>query len=154
MDVVCKRAFDRNDCKARIKFAQFNSDKYVNAVMHNNGDGGMYFESNDSVDPGSDIFIKIIDFNPGDHTPEARNGYRAEVMWCRKVFKEGVSVYGVGVKFMVNMCDHCGEKVLYSEINKTDEYVFLCDDCFERYDSLRDSYIKQTMEDYLIGNVI
>lgn len=154
MDVVCKRAFNRNSCETRIKYALYDTGNYINAIMYNNGDGGMYFESDDSVSPGDDLFIKIVDFRTGDHCPEARNGYRAEVMWCRKVFKDGVSVFGVGVRFMVNVCDQCGDKVLYSEINKTNQLIFLCNDCYNCYDSMRSGYMKQKMEDYLLGNVI
>ena len=154
MDVVCKRAFDRIDCRARIKYALFSTDNYVNAVMHNNGDGGMYFESNDSISAGSDIYIKVIDYNPEAHAPEAKNGYRAEVMWCRKIYRDGVSVYGIGVRFMVNVCDKCGEKVAYSDIHKTDNLIFLCDHCFSRHQMMRDGTLKQCVEDYLLGNVL
>lgn len=154
MDVVCKRAFDRNDCKAKIKYALFATDNYIDAVMYNNGDGGMYFESNDTISPGSDIYIKMIDFNPEAHSPEAKNGYRAEVMWCRKIYKDGVSVYGVGVRFMVNVCDRCGEKVLYSDIHKTDNLIFLCTSCFSGHQTMREGTLKRCVEDYLLGNVL
>lgn len=97
----------------------------------------------------------MVNCSPALCEPEANDGYRAEVVWCRKI-KEGAAKprYGVGVRFTVNICDQCGRKVSYQKIRKTDKLVLLCSDCFEKLENLSEGKIKESVENYLIGNVI
>lgn len=158
MNPITRRAFGRCSAEARIQYAEYNehqTENFSNAKMYNNGEGGMYFESSDPLKPGTDILIKVIDSGSNDHPPEARNGYRAEVMWCQKINKENQnSSYGVGVRFMVNVCDHCGRKMDYSRINVTENFLFFCPPCFEHHLQMEEGKIKECIESYMMGNVI
>jgi len=150
------RAFSRNDREASIIYAFHNTDKYYSAKMRNSGAGGMYFESeHNSLRRGSDIWIKMVDYSADAHGDNAREGYRAEVAWCRKMTdKDDTPCYGVGVRFMVDTCDHCGGKFSHREIHKTDDLLFLCSSCLQQFRSLPDGKIKGSVEQYLMGNVI
>jgi len=149
------RAFPRNCYAARIRYAVYNTENFIDATLCNSSEGGMYFESDTDIQPGTEICIRMTDYSPDIHGPEAREGYRAEVMWCRKVFKEeNRSCYGVGARFIVNVCDKCGEKVLYSDIHRTDNFLFLCSACFKRLGSMSGKKIKEDVENYLMGNVL
>ncbi len=152
MDAITKRAFSRNNHESQIRYAILNSDAFTDAKMCNNCEGGMYFESDNALMPGTDIRIKVMD-KPFLHEHEACDGYKAEVMWCREMAKEGVG-YGVGVRFMVNVCDKCGSKVSYHDIHKTEHLIFLCSDCHDQYLAMSDGKIKECMENYLMGNVL
>lgn len=155
MESLTNRALNRWDQEARIQYAENASTHFRDAVMYNNGDGGMYFETGMSVEPGTDIHIRILDFRVEEHVPEAVNGYRAEVMWCRKIYKgNGNANYGVGVRFMVNVCDKCGRKVNYNDIRKTDSLFFFCPTCFEQYERLDNGKMKECIDHYLMGNVL
>ncbi|MCP4111588.1 MAG: PilZ domain-containing protein [Desulfobacteraceae bacterium] len=155
MCTVSKRAFPRNICEARIKFSIFDKPESLNAIMYNNSEGGMYFESGSHIDTGSDICIELLDNWPDSSDPVTCNGYRGEVMWRRKIFKNGgVSCYGVGVRFMVNVCDKCGEKVTYSEIQKTDNLLFLCNYCFDQLEDWSGGKIGECLDNYLMGNIL
>ncbi len=152
---ISNRAFHRNYHEARIIYAIYGTEEFVDAKMHNSSEGGMYFESDRNLPAGSEICIKLADYSLDRHSPEARDGYRAEVVWCRKVFKaDQNSCYGVGVRFIVNICDKCGEKVSYTEIHRTDEFVFLCPTCRRYIEALSGEKIKETVANYLLGNVI
>ncbi|MDM8526532.1 PilZ domain-containing protein, partial [Desulfococcaceae bacterium HSG8] len=153
MVIISNRAFQRDYNEARITYAIYGTENFVDAEVLNTSEGGMYFESGHDLHPGSEICIKMRDYSPDTHGPEACDGYRAEVMWCRKIFKGDTTCYGVGVRFIVNVCDKCGEKVAYNDIHKTDNFVFLCSNCFKYVDNLSDEN-KKRVEDYLIGNVI
>lgn len=151
------RAFSRKDCEVQILYALHKTDRYYAAKMYNSSTAGMYFESeHNGLKRGADICIRMADYKPDVHGPEIRNGYRAEVRWCSKVPEEaGGSRYGFGVRFMVNTCDSCGITVAYSEIHKTDKLLFLCPDCFRKLEELSGGEkIKESIENYLIGNVI
>ncbi len=77
MNQITKRAFGRYSKETPIEYAEYDTDRFSNAKMYNNGNGGMYFESNEALDPGTDILIKLVDPGPNDHPPEAKDGYRA-----------------------------------------------------------------------------
>jgi hypothetical protein len=151
---ISNRAFERTCCEARIKYAVYGTQHFIDAKMCNSSEGGMYFESDHTIPAGSEIWIRRSDYSPHVHGIEASDGYRAEVMWCRKIYKEdGESSYGVGVRFMVNVCDKCGETVSYSDIHRTDDLVFLCSDCLRYLGAMSREHKKQ-VEKYLMGNVI
>ena len=150
------RAYTRDNCESPIRYAMSDAETYRDAKMYNKSEGGMYFESeSNTLRPGSELCIKMVNYSHALHEPEAHDGYRAEVVWCRKI-KEGAATprYGVGVRFTLNVCDKCGSKVSYQNIRKTDKLVFLCSDCFETLEKLSDGKIKESVENYLIGNVI
>lgn len=156
MAVICNRAFTRNEHKARITYSDYNHrENHFHAVMLNSSEGGMYFESEERLEPGMDLWIQIEDLSSDIHGMQAYNGYRAEVMWCRKIYKEGGSTcYGTGVRFMVNICGQCGQKVAYSDIHKLENFLFLCSNCVKQLESLPDGLIKESFHNYLLGNVI
>ncbi|QTA88731.1 PilZ domain-containing protein [Desulfonema magnum] len=149
------RAYSRNKEEAPIKYADLNTENYHDGKMCNISESGMYFESgNNSLRRGSEVCIKMVD-SADIHSPEACDGYRAEVMWCRKISENKTDPsYGVGVRFMLNICDQCGKTVPYTEIQRTDDFLFLCPTCFQRLKSLPDGKLKGTLENYLMGNVI
>ena len=156
MNTIPKRAFTRNTCQAHILYSEYgNTKESFEAEMYNTCEGGMYFEANKALQPGSDICIKVSNYSPESHGLEAIDGYRAEVMWCRKVHKEDAyACYGVGVRFMINTCSHCGEKVAYSDIHKTDSFLFLCSKCLKHLHTIPDGQLKESIEKFLLGNVV
>lgn len=157
MSTIPKRAFSRQTCQARITYSEYgNSEALFEAEMYNTCEGGMYFEANDALQPGADICIKLDNYSPEMHGLEAIDGYRAEVMWCRKIHKEedACACYGVGVRFMINTCSHCGEKVAYGDIHKTDSFLFLCSRCLKHLHTIPDGQLKDSIEKFLLGNVV
>jgi hypothetical protein len=75
-------------------------------------------------------------------------------MWCRKVYRNGSSIYGIGVRFMVNVCDKCGERVPYSDIHRTDRFLFLCSKCMKDMLPWMGGKVNECVERYLDGNVL
>jgi len=150
------RAFTRHRCEEPIRYATYDTEMYQDAKMYNKSEGGMYFETKSNTPPGSEeLWIRMANDSPTLHAPEAHDGYRATVAWCRKITgRDAAPRYGVGVRFVVNVCDLCGRKVSYRNIRKTDTHVSLCLDCFERLGKMPGGVIKQSLENYLIRNVI
>ncbi len=150
------RAFYRDHRDAPIIYALYDTSEYHTARMRNCSAGGMYFESDhNSLTQGAELWIKMVDYSPDVHGHEApQEGYRGEVMWCRKISDGNSPCYGVGVRFMVDRCDRCGERVPHAEMHKTDDLLFLCSTCLGDLDSLPDGKIKRDVENYLMGNVV
>ncbi|QTA88737.1 PilZ domain-containing protein [Desulfonema magnum] len=153
MAIIPNRAFPRDHYEARITYAVYGTEKFIDAKMYNTSEGGMYFESDHNLPPGSELFIKLPDYSCDIHGSDIRDGYRGEVMWCRKIFKGDISCYAVGIRFIVNVCDKCGQKVSYSEIRRTDNFLFLCSACVKDVGRLS-AENKKRIENYLMGNVI
>ena len=74
----------------------------------------------------------------------SRNPYEAPIM----------TVYGGNVHGFSCSCDLCGEKVASDEILEIEDLVCLCNRCFNYFEDLPDGKIKESIKDFLIGNVI
>ena len=73
------------------------------ARMYNFSDFGIYFESDYSLQPGSDIFVGISD-SPFATEPDKYERYRGVVKW-RKTLKHSSYYYGYGVKLIEDAPD-------------------------------------------------
>ena len=51
-------------------------------------------------------------------------------------------------------CDLCGENKHHEEIHETDDLVCLCTTCLKYLESLPDGKIKESIKEFLIGNVL
>ncbi len=148
------RAHKRGCCESLIKYANVNSEDYHDAKMRNISASGIYFESESKIfRQGAEICVKVPHI-PSDADPDTCNDYRAEVMWCREIANEGGVSYGIGARFMISRCDHCGEKFPHRKIHRTDDFLFLCSDCLEQLKTLPDGELRESVENYLLGNVL
>ncbi len=149
------RAFQRIPCETSIVYSYFHTERYFTATMVNCCSGGIYFESDNAIPAGADITIKMVDKVPAMEKLGFTDGCRVEVMWCRETGGNGDKPhYGIGVRFMTNTCNQCGEKIPYNEIRKTDNFVCLCKACSTRMAVLSEGKLKESIENYLLGNVV
>ncbi len=94
-----RRKHDRHNLNAQIIYAFKDSDQFSKARMCNYCEGGMCFEVDDALVPGSDIYIMMEDFSPDAVDVEFYDGYLAEIRWCRKIAPEQNENFIVGVKY-------------------------------------------------------
>ena len=168
MSALIKRAYSRDAYAAPIMYANYDTDNYYHAEMYNSGLGGMYFESEKAIQPGSEICIKMVNYKPDKSGPESFKAYRARVKWCKKTRKKGISCYGIGIQYLAKShsvyggkvhgltcsCDLCGEKMPCEEIFVNGDLVCLCINCFNYLKDLPEGKIKERIKEFLIGNVI
>jgi Tfp pilus assembly protein PilZ len=155
MGIVTRRAFMRKEEEAPIVFSICETEEYNSAVMRNCGDGGMYFETKRKLQPGTHLFINLSEGKDKNPPPElSTEGHRAQVMWCRQVENSQEKRYGIGVRFLSNICHQCGQKIHYKEIRKNGKDILLCGRCSSHFEDLSDGKIKWSLEEYLIGNVL
>jgi len=168
MAAFTKRVYSRNTYEAPIMYANYDTENYSHAEMYNSSTAGMYFESDSAIKPETDICIKMVNYRPDTSGPEAYKAYRAKVRWCKKMDKEDTSRYGIGIQYLVKShtvyggnvhgstysCDLCGENKPTEEIHETDDFVRLCINCFKYIEALPEGKIKESIKEFLIGNVI
>ena len=75
----------------------------------------------------------------------SRNAYEATVMYTNFDGK----VHGLSCS-----CDLCGEKVPSEEILENEDFVYLCHSCFNYLADLPEGKIKESIKEFLIGNVL
>jgi Tfp pilus assembly protein PilZ len=92
-EYVEKRAYERYDYKAPIKYKHYDKNDYYAAKTYNYSMGGMYFECDYDIQPGADIYIKMNNYSAD--TP-------GKVTWCKEYSALDSSYYGVGVKYYEN----------------------------------------------------
>lgn len=51
-------------------------------------------------------------------------------------------------------CDLCGIELPSGKIQETDDFIFLCISCFNYLEDLPEGQIKESIKDFLLGNVI
>ena len=162
------RARARTQCNAEMKFAKIEAGVYVESRTYNFSEEGLYFETESPLEPESDVCIVMTKYAPDKTGPESYQSYFARTKWCRKLPHAGKPAYGIGVEFRGNChqrpkiesakicccCDLCYHLVPVNEIHQMDEYVFLCNGCFEQLGGLPDGELKDSLERRILGNVI
>jgi hypothetical protein len=146
MSTLQKRAYSRKTYEAPIMYINYDTENYCPAKMYNPSLNGMYFESQRALQPESDICIKSVTHLSEEPEPEVYEGCpcRARVKWCEKFNKRDIPCYGIGIQYLAEShtvdgakvhrlscsCDLCGEKVHSEEILEIEDFVHLCNSCF------------------------
>jgi Tfp pilus assembly protein PilZ len=87
--------------EAPIKLENFEIGVFHGARMFNYSEGGLYFESDYLISPGTELFIGINN-SPYAQEPSVYECYRAEIRW-RKPLRRSSYYYGYGAKFIENL---------------------------------------------------
>ena len=71
--------------------------------MVNYSHDGLYFEADSAIQAGTSILIRVLENLDVDTAPELREGFRSvtlgEVKWCKEFISEGMTYYGIGVRY-------------------------------------------------------
>ena len=163
MSGYIKRLGERNCYETPIIWADFNTENYCRGKTCNCSHSGMCFETDCAAKTDTNIRIKILNYLPNTNGPEAFRLYEAKVKWCQDLPVKDAPRYGIGVQYLVKsqniegpdyQCSLCGDIIAYGEIQRIEEFVYLCGPCFKHYQSLPDGVLKKNVMDFLIGNVI
>jgi len=100
-----KRANQRCRHEAIVTCAYFNSDRFYRAKTTNHSRGGIYFESDFPLKPGSDIFVRVEKYTHNASVSKAcccggiRRIALAEVKWCEEQPDNSDYDYRIGLKY-------------------------------------------------------
>jgi len=100
MIVNAKRGYARSYYETPVLFAPSNSTEFHEARMYDKSVAGISFEADHSLEPGTDVRIKIPNDAPDlSVSPEAFRILRGVVKWCKKLTDEKPTQYGIGVQY-------------------------------------------------------
>ena len=93
-DLRERRLHERYGHDAEIVYTEVGKNIYSNAKLCNSSRGGMCFNANYSLDPGTDVCVKMNRFQAI---------FTATVVRCTEMDNEGKRQYGVGIQFEAPM---------------------------------------------------
>ena len=94
-----RRAYERYDYEAEVRYAYSGEEKYYDAKVYNYSNGGMYFQTEYPVKEGSKLYIKMKNYDASGSGPEAYEGYYGDVKWYARYPGSDTPYYGVGVGY-------------------------------------------------------
>ena len=92
-----KRHHHRMDHNTMVTLESLEIGMDYNTRMLNYSDDGIYFESNQFLSPGSEIFIRIENFT--DDQTESHNCHHAKIIWGKRL-NNTPNTYGYGAKYV------------------------------------------------------
>ena len=101
-----KRQYDCHECGREIicKIYDFYHDDFrtINAVACNINNNGLIFVTNQPLEVGDPIFIRVKKLFREQRNTELDEGVHAQVIWCHKTFNQKHDLYyKVGVEYFV-----------------------------------------------------
>lgn len=168
MTIETHRTFSRTQYEAPIKYLDVNPNYIYMTRMHSFSDGGLYFESFQSLMPDLQINIIMTNYSPESNGPEAYRSYLAKIRWCNKLPQMDKPRYGVGVEFLEKSharlgvedneshtaCDLCETATVTELVCRIDDYICLCPACFNQLEMIPAGIVKTSIMRFLYGNVI
>ncbi|HSQ84467.1 MAG TPA: hypothetical protein VLM43_07040 [Desulfobacterales bacterium] len=97
-----KRAYQRYNCEALIKWSYFNNERLFDAKIVNISKDGFSFETSSEISPNATIFTQLENLFTKNMSLSEQECLRTvsigEVRWCQELFKDGLRYYVVGVR--------------------------------------------------------
>lgn len=83
------RSHERTDFDTPVVYSHDNLETHQKAMMHNFSDHGMYFESSEPLRPGSEVFVKTVNYCSIN---------KCQVRWCGRIDDDGQETFGIGLQ--------------------------------------------------------
>ncbi len=96
-----KRLYKRSEYKAPASLHRYDEkDQYYYAKVYNYSNGGMYLRSNEKMQIGQHVYVKLRDFDSYSKGPEKYKNYSGYVRWSDELGTSSPSgQYGYGVEY-------------------------------------------------------
>ena len=96
-----KREYKRYDYDSQVYLYKYDSqDQYYEGNMYNYSCGGMYLKSNEKMEIGEQVNVKIKNYNPDSSGLEKYKNYAGYVKWSSDLGTSSPGgQYGYGVEY-------------------------------------------------------
>ncbi len=96
-----RRAYKRSNMDSWINYSYYGTEHQLEAKMLNCSLGGLQFNADLPIEPGSYISIMMADESEESSWPwqKDQESRCAEVAWCNRMGDEDLNYYGIGVKY-------------------------------------------------------
>ncbi len=131
-----KRNHKRDYGKASIRYADWDSSDFTEAILNNVSASGCSFGTDMALQPGQDLFVKAGNVLPERKDELSMNGnLRARVVWCRENPTEDAYGYTVGAEYVQKFWEKSYDKGV-SHLDPAEwetTYIELIKPTFEAY---------------------
>jgi hypothetical protein len=86
---------------SRLKVKDVAKGSFLKGMLINFSQNGLFFESNSSFDPGTEVFIAIED-SPFDAPAAGQDFYLAVIRHCRELDEASYFLYGCGAELVTS----------------------------------------------------
>ena len=163
-----QRAFQRNKTDTPARYESVEAGKYYDSRIVNYSNDGLCLEGQQQLPYEALVNIDVLKHTPGAFGPEGYRAFLGEVRWCREVRANGSKIYDMGVQVISKKreadgmlekpgsysCQLCGDSVLARHVTEILEWVYLCPYCCRHFHALPQGRLKDSIERFMIGNVI
>ncbi|MFW6217233.1 MAG: hypothetical protein ACOC3Y_05355 [Desulfohalobiaceae bacterium] len=150
------RFFPRQSQNSKIKYLcpELGNARAQEALLLNQGYGGLCFKTREPLRPGSRLQLFFLAPQQTSSTAQkTQRLYLITVRWCQKLETADSMAYKVGVSFLYNECEWCGQIVPYEQL-RLDSQMLLCQDCYQDFEGLNSGRLKMSLFKHLLGNVV
>jgi hypothetical protein len=162
------RTCQRTVHQVPIKYAPLDTDTFYASRTYDFSSGGLCYESDGPLTPGTDVCIVMENYRPGQSGPEGYRSYVASIRWTQPLSKNGTERYASGARLIFrshdiirtenqlphHVCDLCGAQKPLNKIDSTQAGAQLCAHCMKHYCCIPLGKIRQCVDRFLLGNVV
>jgi Tfp pilus assembly protein PilZ len=102
-----KRQHERQDCKTPAYLYRYDTQDsyydagaYYDADMYNYSEGGGYLQTNEKIDVGQQVYVKIKNYHKTSEGPEKYETYAGYVRWSNELGTSSPGgQYGYGIEY-------------------------------------------------------
>ncbi len=156
-----ERIHYRYPVESSITFFQQNAENPSTGLMLNISNDGMYFETQNPVEPRINLFIYLKQpaSLPSDQI-RVFDFYRSEVRWL-KASKEKNKT-GIGVKHINKgrflsapefLCGLCEEQISFGKVHFVNDFIYLCPHCHKAMETCSGKNREDVIR-FIEGNVL
>ena len=168
MPELIQRAYPRTDFDAPIKYAALNSNQFCRTWLLNYSEAGLCYETERQFEPETKVHVAMVNYRPGQIGPEGYRSYLTRIRWIRPLSGSQEGRFAVGAQIVTRShealdageqelrqhCDLCGVLIQVSRLQCTDGSAQLCEPCYKHFRSIPPGKIRQSVERFLLGNVV
>ena len=161
----------RIDSTATIQYAALrceNPEQFRATRMLNYSTGGMCYETDQQLEPESEVCIVMQNYSPSQSGPERYRSYLTRVCWIEPIAAKDNHLYAAGARIIArsheilsaradeprHLCDLCGALMPVRRLQDTTEKVQLCEQCYKHFQSIPEGKIRECVARFLVGNVV
>lgn len=166
-----QRVHPRIDSSAAIQYAALHDNgpgQFRATHMLNFSAGGMCYETDQQLEPESEVCVVMQNYSPDHSGPERYRSYLTRVCWIEPLAAQDNHRYSTGARIIArsheilvaavdephHLCDLCGALMPVGRLQVTAENAQLCEQCHKHFQSIPEGKIRECVARFLIGNVV
>ncbi len=166
-----QRVHPRIDSSVAIQYAALHDNSagpFRATHMLNFSAGGMCYETDQQLEPDSEVCVVMQNYSPDQMGPERYRSYLTRVCWIEPLAAQGNHRFTTGARIIArsheilgasadeprHLCDLCGVLMPVRCLQVTAENAQLCKQCHKHFQSIPEGKVRECVARFLLGNVV